>query len=162
VTGRNKNKNKGVCYYCGAPGPTREHVPPICFFPEIEDAKIYTDKDFRQQLITVRSCKKHNNSKSPDDAYLLYLFFTYIYNNPEIQKIVLEKVKRAIKRNPRLSNIYKRNPRPVVIDDKTGVLKLGVNIDIDIFRVNSEIDMMAHALYFYEYNECLSQKIKYF
>lgn len=39
---------------------TREHVPPISFFPE----------DRRVNLITVPSCIKHNNSNSKDVEYV--------------------------------------------------------------------------------------------
>jgi hypothetical protein len=51
------------CYYqgCEDPATTREHVPPKAFFPE----------DQRSQLLTVPSCAKHNNAKSPDDIYAL-------------------------------------------------------------------------------------------
>ena len=38
-----------------------EHIPPKAFFP----------KDQRDQLLTVPSCKAHNNDKSPDDLYVL-------------------------------------------------------------------------------------------
>ncbi|WP_092683653.1 hypothetical protein [Albimonas donghaensis] len=52
-----------TCYYpgCDAPGTTKEHIPPKSFFPD----------DERDQLLTVRSCEKHNNRKSKDDLYVL-------------------------------------------------------------------------------------------
>lgn len=51
------------CYFqrCKEEGRTKEHVPPKAFFPN----------DQREQLITVRSCKKHNTDKSGDDLYAL-------------------------------------------------------------------------------------------
>ncbi|MEI7283529.1 hypothetical protein [Pectobacterium carotovorum] len=51
------------CYYqgCKDEGKTKEHIPPKSFFPE----------DERNQLLTVRSCVKHNNLKSKDDLYVL-------------------------------------------------------------------------------------------
>ncbi|WP_092685598.1 hypothetical protein [Albimonas donghaensis] len=51
------------CYFpgCTAQGTTKEHVPPKSFFPKGE----------RDQLLTVKSCEKHNNQKSKDDIYVL-------------------------------------------------------------------------------------------
>lgn len=51
------------CYFqgCAEKGITKEHIPPRSFFP----------KEERSQLLTVRSCKAHNNDKSPNDLYVL-------------------------------------------------------------------------------------------
>ncbi|WDM66145.1 hypothetical protein [Xanthomonas cucurbitae] len=52
-----------TCYFqgCSAKGTTKEHIPPRSFFPEGE----------KEQLLTVKSCEKHNNAKSIDDLYVL-------------------------------------------------------------------------------------------
>jgi hypothetical protein len=51
------------CYFqgCSERGTTREHIPPQAFFPS----------DQRDQLLTVKSCDRHNNKKSSDDFYVL-------------------------------------------------------------------------------------------
>jgi hypothetical protein len=51
------------CYYqgCSLAETTMEHIPPKSFFP----------KDQRNQLLTVPSCRLHNNDKSSDDVYVL-------------------------------------------------------------------------------------------
>jgi hypothetical protein len=51
------------CYFqgCTEKGSTKEHIPPRSFFPEGE----------RVQLLTVKSCKAHNNDKSTNDLYVL-------------------------------------------------------------------------------------------
>jgi hypothetical protein len=51
------------CYFkgCTEKGTTKEHIPPRSFFPEGE----------REQLLTVKSCKAHNNDKSTNDLYVL-------------------------------------------------------------------------------------------
>ena len=51
------------CYFqaCSEPGRTKEHIPPKSFFP----------KDQRNQLLTVKSCDRHNIAKSSDDVYVL-------------------------------------------------------------------------------------------
>ena len=52
-----------TCYFqgCGEKGTTKEHIPPRSFFPDGE----------KEQLLTVKSCEKHNNAKSTDDLYVL-------------------------------------------------------------------------------------------
>jgi hypothetical protein len=54
---------KRSCYFqgCDGNGDSKEHIPPKSFFPT----------DQRDQLLTVRSCPKHNEDKSPDDLYVL-------------------------------------------------------------------------------------------
>lgn len=52
-----------TCYFqgCTEKGTTKEHIPPRAFFPSGE----------MEQLLTVKSCEKHNNAKSKDDLYVL-------------------------------------------------------------------------------------------
>jgi hypothetical protein len=51
------------CYFqgCSERGTTKEHIPPKAFFPPHQ----------RNQLLTVKSCDRHNNKKSLDDLYVL-------------------------------------------------------------------------------------------
>ncbi|MBB2158502.1 hypothetical protein HLH33_19840 [Gluconacetobacter diazotrophicus] len=51
------------CYFqgCTEDATTKEHIPPRSFFPQGEN----------DQLLTVRSCKIHNNDKSKNDTYVL-------------------------------------------------------------------------------------------
>ncbi len=57
-------KNDQYCYWCGEPATSKEHVPPKCLFPEDKDIKPILNETFREHLITVPSCDKHNLSKS--------------------------------------------------------------------------------------------------
>jgi len=41
-----------LCYMCGAPAVSKEHVPPKCIFPEQKDI---AGQNFRDGLITVPS-----------------------------------------------------------------------------------------------------------
>ncbi len=51
------------CYFqgCCEKGITKEHIPPRSFFPDGE----------KDQLLTVKSCERHNNLKSKNDLYAL-------------------------------------------------------------------------------------------
>lgn len=53
-----------VCYFCGEPATTTEHVPPQSFFPEDDEAR---GTSLRRNLITVPSCNLHNNGKNEID-----------------------------------------------------------------------------------------------
>jgi len=54
------------CYFCNEPAVSREHIPPINLFPKGDD--------FRENLIKVPSCKKHNNDKSNMDNEMFFFF----------------------------------------------------------------------------------------
>jgi hypothetical protein len=56
------------CYKCGNIATSREHVPPICLFPEAKDV---FGLNFRKDLITVSSRDGHNSNKSHDDEFLM-------------------------------------------------------------------------------------------
>jgi hypothetical protein len=49
-----------VCYYCGAPKKSREHLPPQHLF-----------KGFHVDCIKVPSCEKHNSGKGDDDNVII-------------------------------------------------------------------------------------------
>jgi hypothetical protein len=54
-----------TCYMCDSPETSREHAPPLCFFPETKDV----GRDLRRNLVTVPSCDVHNSKKSKDDEF---------------------------------------------------------------------------------------------
>lgn len=63
-----KRKGRAQCYMCVSPATSREHVPPLCLFPESKDVG---GKDYRRNLITVPSCDEHNSKKESDDEFLM-------------------------------------------------------------------------------------------
>src|SRR4051812_40697399 len=66
-----------TCYMCAELATSREHVPPKCISPEQKDV----GRDFRENLITVPSCREHNGRKSRDDEFLLVCLAGIIGNN---------------------------------------------------------------------------------
>ncbi len=64
---------------CERDATSREHVPPLCLFPEIKDTK---GINFRKDLITVPSCDLHNSKKSDDDEFLMLSLSGLLKNNP--------------------------------------------------------------------------------
>lgn len=63
-----KNNLPKICYWCGIPltkeTNKREHVPPAGFFPE----------GYREKLITIPACERHNNGfSSLDERFQIYI-----------------------------------------------------------------------------------------
>lgn len=62
---------------------TKEHIPPKAFFPKGE----------KDQLLTVKSCVKHNNAKSKDDLYVLAQICMNASPSNRAREIFIKKVK---------------------------------------------------------------------
>lgn len=80
-----------TCYFqgCSEKGVTKEHIPPRSFFPEGE----------KEQLLTVRSCVKHNNAKSKDDLYVLAQICMNASPSNRAREVFMNKVKPQLKFN---------------------------------------------------------------
>lgn len=72
------------CYFqgCNEKGVTKEHIPPRAFFPVGEN----------DQLLTVKSCARHNNSKSKDDLYALAQICMNSSPNNRAREVFMTKV----------------------------------------------------------------------
>lgn len=84
-----------TCYMCSESAISKEHVPPICLFPEEKDIKTAM---FRNNLITVPSCALHNSKKSNDDEFLMACIASIVGNNFLGYFHTHTKVKRAMLR----------------------------------------------------------------
>lgn len=73
-----------TCYFqgCNEKGITKEHIPPRSFFPDGE----------KEQLLTVKSCKLHNNAKSKDDLYVLAQICMNASPNNRAREVFMNKV----------------------------------------------------------------------
>lgn len=142
-----------TCYCCDNPEESREHAPPKCLFPE----KKYLPEgspDYRQNLITVPSCEKHNLKKSGDDKYLFKLFSLGIWDN----KIADPMIKKWIKDFERRSSLGQRifyNAKEITLLSKKGDLLVSektVAVNVEIKRVYKVIESIVRALYYHESN----------
>ncbi|MDE1172723.1 MAG: hypothetical protein PW790_03430 [Parvibaculaceae bacterium] len=79
------------CYFqgCNEKGVTKEHIPPRSFFPDGE----------KEQLLTVKSCKKHNNAKSKDDLYVLAQICMNASPSNRAREVFLRKIKPQLEFN---------------------------------------------------------------
>ncbi len=141
-----RSRRKTVtCYMCSEKATSREHVPPISFFPEKRELK--NDVNYRVNLLTVPSCDLHNSAKSDDDQYLLFVVVGEFRANEIAQKIFSKKVIKAIKRRPVLLSFFKGAFGVRVGGRQT----IGYHVDRE--RFDRTISRMAMALYFHTYKE---------
>jgi hypothetical protein len=130
---------------CEDPATTIEHVPPKSFFPP----------KFRKNLITVPSCKAHNNEKSDDDDYIRTIISLNYENNPESLKLFNTKVLRSLQRNPRVvKDFVENNSYPITID---GEPSMAIKYDYD--RYIRVMIYMAKAIHFYHFQTKWTEEI---
>lgn len=123
------------CYFCGKPAKSREHVPPLCLFPEKKD--LDDGIDYRNNLITVPSCDAHNSEKSRNDEYLQLIVVHGYFNNEAGRKHFNSKIIRALTRRPAMLAALYDNKTLVVVDAVPTVA-----VDIDRARFN---DALVHV-----------------
>ena len=139
-------KTKEFCYWCGAISTNREHVPPKCLFPEKKDVHSILHETYRNDLITVPSCDKHNLAKSHDDEYLMVCLASRVGNNIEAFVHTQTKVRRSINRNPSLIEIDSEGI--LTINDTKYPVQLA---KIDTNRINKSFEAIARAIFYHEY-----------
>ncbi len=107
------------CYKCGEIATSREHVPPICVFPEAKDV---IGLNFRKDLITVPSCDEHNSKKSHDDEFLMVSIAGIVGNNLFGYLQTQTKVDRAIRRKSKdfLNKEIIKNYKNQTLNSKSG------------------------------------------
>ena len=82
---------------CSSPETSREHAPPLCFFPEVQEI----GRDLRKNLVTVPSCDIHNSKKSKDDEFLRAMVLSSAGAANEVAKhLFMGKMMRAVDRKP--------------------------------------------------------------
>ena len=135
------------CYFCGQPGTSREHVPPLCIFPEAKDS---FGKDWRTNLITVPSCEEHNLKKSKDDEFLMACVTATVGNNGAAYLQTKTKLRRAFERND------KRLLKCIISDPKNAIWKSPAGSEFpivvgqpDLPRLYRALDHVARGLYFH-------------
>lgn len=141
-------KQQNTCYMCDAIATSREHVPPVCFFPEQKDIK----RDLRKNLITVPSCVTHNSEKSDDDAILCAIVLMIADKSGVAHHLFCDKFLKAVRRKP---HVYRQcfTDRGWVNDMQAGAFQ----IDRERFRIC--MDRMTRAIFRYEYGWSWPERI---
>lgn len=140
-----------ICYVCNENATSREHVPPLCLFPESKDVR---GLNFRKDLITVPSCDEHNSKKSSDDEFLMVSIAGIVGNNSLGYYHTRTKIDRALRRKSKdfLNKAIIRN-------SKEGIIKIGKGNKFPVLSGNPDFERLkqcfkniAYGLYYQEYN----------
>ncbi len=126
------NPKRKTCYACSRTATTREHAPPISFFPS----------ELRKNLITVPSCRLHNNDNSADVEYVRNVLVLGANLGPESAG-AFDAAMRSVKRRP--SVVKRRFPqiRPIATDGQDSGL-----VEIDLPRFKRIMTAIAQALHY--------------
>ena len=127
-----------TCYICSQSANSKEHAPARCFFPD--------GSAYRKNLITVPSCKLHNEDTSKDDKYVRNVIAMSIDNNAIAFKQFIDKTVQAFKKSPALLKTTTEIKKKVSIDGQSATA-----IQIDRARFDKVIKKIGYALFFIEY-----------
>jgi hypothetical protein len=100
---------------CEKPATTREHAPPLSFFPAGR----------RENLITVPSCNTHNNDNSQNVEYVRNIIVTDIHTNEVGREMFAAKVQRSYARGDKLRNTTFKKIREVTLSDYRMMVQAG-------------------------------------
>ncbi len=140
-----------LCYWCGETSTSVEHVPPKCLFPEYKDTK---GVNFRKNLLTVRSCDKHNLKKSTDDEFLMACLASNVGNNSLGYLHTITKVSRAFQRRSGSLVTALLNDRKDIIAISSNGATFPISIgEPDIHRLLRSLEAVARGLYRIEIGE---------
>ena len=130
-----------TCYMCDSPEMSREHAPPLCFFPAISD----TGRELRRNLVTVPSCDIHNSKKSKDDEFFRSVVLMAAAPTSETgHHLFSGKMLRGAARMPHSHRLFFRDGGPIV-EERGRVLQ------IDRPRFDTCVDHLAKALFYDTY-----------
>jgi hypothetical protein len=121
---------------CDGDGITREHVPPLSFFP----------KGHRDKLFTVASCSEHNNGNSLDVEYVRNVIVSQISTNALARNWFQDRALRSYKRSPGLRNQTFAKSAPVIVDGRETVI-----VECDMPRFEFIMEAIAYACYFKDF-----------
>jgi len=138
------------CYKCDNKATGREHVPPLCIFPEKKDI----GEDYRKNLITVPSCDDHNLKKTKDDEFLMTLITGHVKNNFVAYKQTKSKLKRALDRKyDGFINSLLKDSKELNIKTSNETVFPVITGVLDLDRVKKCIEQIAVGLYFHEFGK---------
>jgi hypothetical protein len=152
-----KKKANRKCYMCGKPATSKEHVPPLCLFPEGKDIKTSV---FRNNLITVPACELHNSKKSKDDEFLMACLAGIVGNNVIGFFHTQTKVKRALERSGKdFLHVLMKEFQPVNIKDKYGDIMNVIVGRPDMNRLHSCFEHISYGLYYHKFGKRFEGKL---
>lgn len=137
---------------CDNDATSREHVPPLCLFPESKDTK---GLNLRKELITVPSCDLHNSKKSDDDEFLMLSLSGLITNNPVGSFHQLTKANRALRRKNKdfIEKEILRKHKTFKVKKTDGKFRMISVGEPNVERLSDCFRHIAYGLYYAEFYE---------
>ena len=123
---------------CDKAATTREHSPPLGFFPD----------DRRVNLITVPSCDTHNNDNSFNVEYTRNIIVTDIHTTDIARDMFKNKVLPSYNKGHKLRRLTFQRYREVKVDGMDSAI-----VHLHETRFNPVMRAIANALYFHDYRE---------
>lgn len=133
---------KKICYRCGSPASTREHVIPRCLYPEKPSAK----------LLTVPACRHCNNALAKDEEYFR-VFVTGQWKayeaNAAARAVWGEKVAPSLRRRHQgLRRELLRRARHLYFPFPQGFTRTAI-LAFDQTRINRVAEKIVRGLYYH-------------
>jgi hypothetical protein len=122
---------------CDDPSVSKEHVPPLSFFPE----------GYRNNLITVPSCAAHNKDNSLDVEYIRGKIVTSVDVN-EVGASLIPKAIQSMIKSPGLMN--------AILDDAqltTAGGEVTIETKLDTSRFEHIMRSIAYAIYYHDFKQ---------
>lgn len=139
---------KRTCYACEAEGQTREHVPAESYFP-----------GEKEQLVTVPSCKKHNEDLNNDQAYLRMVLSMSSGRNA-IGAEIAETAFRGLRKNhPKWLRRMQATLKPLTMHHK-GLLVPSGAVGVDTACVARVLEGYGRGLYYHEHKYARKAPVK--
>jgi hypothetical protein len=123
------------CYMCHAQAVTREHAPPLSFFP----------REYRSDLWTVPACPKHNHANSRDVEYVRSIIAMDVHTSNIARQLVRDPVSRSWKRSSLLKARTFGRVVPALVRGRPSAI-----VETEFGRFERIIGSIAHAIYFRE------------
>ncbi|HEX9514129.1 MAG TPA: hypothetical protein VF939_26740 [Puia sp.] len=129
-----------TCYVCSQTADSKEHTPARCFFPD--------DAAYRKNLITVPSCKLHNEDTSKDDKYVRNIITMSVGNNAIAFNQFINKTVKSFSESPALLKTTTGTQMKVFFEGQPVTA-----IQIDRTRFDKIIKKISYALFYHEHSQ---------
>jgi len=127
-------ERKKICIFCGDKADTKDHIP----------SKNLLEKPYPNNLFTVPSCKRCNNSFSSDEEYFLNVLSEISANQTLLSKKAENgSIFRARENSPGL--------KALIQNSFVGCEDGSVYFQPDLQRINRVIEKNAAGLYYHKY-----------
>ncbi|MBA4190909.1 MAG: hypothetical protein C0467_23215 [Planctomycetaceae bacterium] len=134
-----------VCAYCGTDQGLfqAEHVIPRCLW----------EADRPGHMLTVPACGPCNHGYGRDEEYFrtVLVALTGQGSHPQVNQLLGGKVRRALKRNPRLREDMTRNVRPMPRRSPGGLFAgVRLGFELDVKRFYRGVEKTVRGLFAYK------------